>query len=76
MERNQFGAIEFNPMATGAKRYGASRGMAATSGPLPAAGYDERSRKLREKRLAAIRSWQNNGFIVNNGQQDQQMRGF
>lgn len=60
----------FNRFSAGPKRYGVNRAAAATSGPLDSDGYDERARRLREKRLAMIRGLQQNATSMgDNGAQ-------
>ncbi len=53
------GAMQWNPMLVGQKRYGANGSGQATSGTLPKAGYQERERQNRlrallQERLAAM----------------------
>lgn len=49
--RNPYlGQMQQNTYATGAKRYGDGYGTAATSGQLSSDGYEERRRKMLEKR--------------------------
>lgn len=66
------GQIQQNTFASGTKRYGAGYGTAATSGQLSSDGYDERRRKLLEKRRALerqIRMRQQGGGMVDPSQQ-------
>lgn len=66
------GQIQQNTFATGAKRYGAGYGTAATSGQLSSDGYDERRRKQLERRRALerqIRMRQQGAGMVDPSQQ-------
>lgn len=49
------GHIQYNSFASGAKRYGAGYGTAATSGQLSRDGYEERRRKALERQRALQR---------------------
>lgn len=46
------GFMQMNTFATGAPRYNANQGTIATAGQLSSDGYEERRRKMMERRRA------------------------
>lgn len=62
----QLGTISRNNYAAGIRRYGGNASSAATSGPLPADGYQDRERRNKLKQQIYLRWMQDNSNGAHN----------